>query len=70
MKRKIVRISFLAVIALLVVSLALTIIGSMFDKDAVMNVGIVAWLVTIALIFVWLILLVWGRLTRYDKGKG
>jgi preprotein translocase subunit SecF len=69
MRRKMVVVSFFTVIVLLAVALILTIYGSMFDHGTVLNVGIMAWLVTSAFIFLWLILLVWTRVTRYGRKK-
>jgi len=70
MKRRLSLILFLTTVAVLVLALAFTIYGSTADSDLIMNIGIIAWLATSALIFVWLILLVSTRLTRYGRGKG
>jgi hypothetical protein len=69
MRKKLLWISFLAMLALLIIALGLTVFGSMLDNDTVLQVGIIAWLVTSGLFFVWLVLLVSTRLKRYGRGK-
>ena len=65
--KRILGILFWAVAGLLIISLALTIIGSTVDNDLAMNIGIIAWLATSALFFFWLILFIWARTTKYKR---
>ncbi|OFW59044.1 MAG: hypothetical protein A2V52_03475 [Actinobacteria bacterium RBG_19FT_COMBO_54_7] len=69
MKSKSLSISFFAMIAALVLALALTVYGSATNSDIIMNTGIIAWPATSALIFIWLILRISVKLTRYGRGK-
>ena len=67
MKRLSGVILFWSVVGLLALSLILTIIGSSMNHDAVLNIGIIAWLATSFLFFVWLVLWMWSRTKRYKK---
>jgi hypothetical protein len=67
MSRLIGRILFWPVVGLLALSLVLTIIGGSMNYNAVLEIGIIAWLATSFLFFAWLVLCMWGR-TKRNKG--
>ncbi len=67
MKHRALRVFFWLTICLLAVSLLLTIIGSSGNRDAILNAGIIAWLATTCLFFVWLVLWIWSKAKRYPK---
>jgi quinol-cytochrome oxidoreductase complex cytochrome b subunit len=67
MKRHGLKILFWLAVCLMVASLLLTIIGSSINRDAVLNAGIISWLVTTSLFFFWLVLWIWSKTKKYKK---
>ena len=60
------KVIFWLIPALLAASLALTIIGGATNHGGLLNAGIVGWLASSALFFVWLVLWIWTRRKRYE----
>ncbi|MDY6794402.1 MAG: hypothetical protein SWK76_03835 [Actinomycetota bacterium] len=67
MKRPVAGKLFWLVIWLLIASLILTISGSTFNSNPVLNIGIVSWLASSFLLFAWLVIWMLSRSSRYRK---
>ncbi len=67
MKHRALVVFFWIIICLLAVSLLLTIVGSSYNNDAILNAGIIAWLTTTFLFFVWLVIWFWSKAKKYRK---
>jgi NhaP-type Na+/H+ or K+/H+ antiporter len=65
--RKFLEFLFWAVVLLLALAFAFTIIGSAMNLNGVLNAGIVSWLAASFLFFVWLVLWIWSRTKRYKR---
>ena len=59
-------ILFWSVVGLFIISVLLTIIGSSLNNDMALNVGIITWLTTSFLFFIWLVIWIWSHTSRYD----
>ena len=65
--RSALRVLFWSLVSLLALSLLFTIIGSSINTQALLDTGIVGWLITCLLLFAWLVLWFWTRAKRYKS---
>jgi hypothetical protein len=63
--RRLVKVLFWFIPAVLAVSLVMTIVGSSTNHSGLLNAGIIGWLASSAFIFVWLVLFIGTRTRRY-----
>ena len=61
------KVTLLIMVLLLALSFVFTIVGSASNHDGLLNTGIIAWLVTSLLFFIWLVITMLARTRRYKK---